>query len=60
MTTTIEQFAARCREALKANPGAEGGIKVCGLVKEVLEDADFVARYVPEGTPERKVLFEDP
>jgi hypothetical protein len=30
------------------------------LVAQVLADPDFVAEYIPEGTPERHVLFEDP
>src|ERR1700755_3509481 len=60
MGTTLEQFAAQCHDALKSKPGAEGRKAVCGLVKDVLKDGDFVARYIPEGTPERKVLYEDP
>ena len=26
----------------------------------MLKDGEFVAKYIPEGTPERKVLYEDP
>ena len=57
---TLEQFAAKCHDALKTQPGTEGRKAVCGLVKDVLKDGDFVAKYIPEGTPERKVLYEDP
>ena len=60
MGTTLEQFAAQCHDALKSKPGTEGRKAVCGLVKDVLKDADFVAKYIPDGTPERKVLYEDP
>ena len=57
---TIEQFAAKCHDALQSQPGTEGRKAVCALVKDVLKDREFVAKYIPEGTPERKVLYEDP
>lgn len=60
MGMSLEQFAARCHDALKTHPGTEGRKQVCALVKEVLQDPTFVATYIPEGTPERKVLYEDP
>lgn len=58
--TTIEQFAAECRDALTSQPGTSGREKVRDLVREVLREPEFVAKYIPEGTPERKVLYEDP
>jgi hypothetical protein len=60
MGYTLEQFAAKCRDALQSQSGTEGRKAVCALVKDVLKDGDFVAKYIPEGTPERQVLFEDP
>ena len=60
MGTTLEQFAAKCKDALKGQPGTDGRRAVCGLVKDVLKEPEFVANYIPEGTPERKVLYEDP
>jgi len=60
MATTIEQFADKCREALTSQPGNAGREKVRALVQEILREPEFVATYIPEGTPERKVLFEDP
>jgi hypothetical protein len=59
MAWTIEEFAARCHAALKADPGPGGRRKVRDLVQEVLADPAFIATYIPEGTPERKVLYED-
>lgn len=59
MSTTLEQFAAKCHDALKSQPGVEGRKAVCALVKDVLKEPDFVATYIPDGTPERKVLYED-
>ena len=53
MSTTLEQFAAKCKDALKGQPGTEGRRAVCGLVKDVLKEPEFVAKYIPEGTPER-------
>jgi len=60
MGYTLEQFATKCHDALKGQPGVEGRKAVCALVKDVLKDSDFIATYIPEGTPERKVLYEDP
>ena len=59
MSTTLEQFAAQCKDALKSQPGTAGRQAVCGLVKGVLKEPEFVAKYIPEGTPERQVLYED-
>jgi len=60
MRMSLEQFAASCHDALKANPGPPGRQRICDLVREVLKDPQFVATYIPEGGPERKVLYEDP
>jgi hypothetical protein len=60
MGYTLEQFAAKCHDALKGKPGTEGRKTVCTLVADVLKDSAFVGKYIPEGTPERKVLYEDP
>ena len=60
MGMSLEEFAARCRDALKARPGPEGRRQVCELVRQALRDPGFVAAQIPEGTPERKLLHEDP
>ncbi|MGG5889584.1 hypothetical protein ACLF3G_20815 [Falsiroseomonas sp. HC035] len=60
MALTLEGFTAKCRAALAADDGPAGRQKVCELVREALHDPDFVAATIPEGTPERHVLFEDP
>lgn len=60
MAHTLEQFSTACRQILKAEPGPEGRQKVCALLREVLKDEEFVAAYLNDGTPERKVLYEDP
>lgn len=60
MTLTLESFAARCREALRAEPGTAGRERVCALLREALRDEAFVAASIPAGTPERKVIYEDP
>lgn len=59
MSITLEKFAADCRQALKSQPGAPGREKVRELVAHVLADPAFVATYIPTGTPERHVLYED-
>ena len=60
MAITLDEFTARCRDALKTHPGREGREQVCALVREALKDKQFVAAAIPPGTPERKVLYEDP
>ncbi|MDO9708391.1 cupin domain-containing protein [Paracraurococcus lichenis] len=60
MSLSVEQFANQCREALLADPGPAGRVAVVELVQEALKDPAFVAEALPEGTPERKVLYEDP
>lgn len=60
MPMTIEQFAAQCHDALRTHPDTAGREKVTALVRQVLQDPDFVAAAIPDGTPERKVLYEDP
>jgi predicted metal-dependent enzyme (double-stranded beta helix superfamily) len=60
MANKLDSFVADCRTALQSQPGTAGREKVRELVKQVLTDSEFVATYIPEGTPERHILFEDP
>ena len=60
MPQTLQDFAARCRDILKAENNASGRSKVCALLQDALKDEDFVAKNLPDGTPERKILYEDP
>lgn len=59
MTHTIERFGAECHDILKAEPGPAGRNKVCALLRDMLKDGDFVAAYLDDQTPERKILYED-
>lgn len=60
MAHTIESFAARCHDYLKAEPGPAGRQKVCAALREVLKDESFLQQHFTEQTPERKILYEDP
>jgi predicted metal-dependent enzyme (double-stranded beta helix superfamily) len=60
MGHTLEGFAARCRDILKAENNPAGRSKVCSLLQDALKDRDFVAKTVDDATPERKILYEDP
>jgi len=60
MSLSVEDFAQACRAALVAEPGPAGRAQVVGLVQSALKDPGFVAAILPEGTPERHVLYEDP
>ena len=59
MAQTLEQFAAQCHKILAAEPGPKGRQKVCDLLKDALQDPGFVAANIPDGTPERKIIYED-
>jgi hypothetical protein len=59
MGHTLESFAAECHRLLAAEPGPKGRQKVCALLKDALTDKHFVAAQLPEGTPERKIIYED-
>jgi len=59
MAITLERFAADCHAALKGNPGTAGREQVRALVAQVLADPEFVATYIPPGTPARHLLYED-
>ncbi|HKK31511.1 MAG TPA: hypothetical protein VKA18_14085 [Alphaproteobacteria bacterium] len=61
MSYTLEQFAADCREALKADPG-EGGMAKCrDYVSQACKDPEFVTKYLPDNPDkERTVIYEDP
>ena len=60
MPQTLEAFAAQCRKILLAENNPQGRRKVCAALQEALKDEEFVATNLPDGTPERKILYEDP
>jgi len=60
MTHTLDEFAAACHRILATDAGPDGRHQVCALVRDVLKDEAFVATHLPDGAPERKILYEDP
>jgi predicted metal-dependent enzyme (double-stranded beta helix superfamily) len=60
MTHTLDELAAACRRILAADGGPTGRQQVCAVVRDVLKDEAFVAAHLPDGAPERKILYEDP
>jgi predicted metal-dependent enzyme (double-stranded beta helix superfamily) len=60
MGHTLEQLAAKMHDILSAEPGPGGREKVRSLVEDVLKDEAFIAKYLGDDVPERKILFEDP
>jgi hypothetical protein len=60
MGYTLEQLSDECHGILKREPGPAGRTKVCGLIERALKDEAFVAKHLGPGTPERKVIYEDP
>ena len=59
MSQTIEQLGKAFHDILKAENNAAGRKKVSNLLQEALKDQAFVAKYIPDDTPERKKLYED-
>jgi len=59
MSRTIKQFAASAHDILKVQPNPAGRNKLCALLSEYLQDAEFVSAYLDDETPERKILYED-
>jgi len=60
MTRTLDELAAACHRILVADARRARRRQVCALVRDVLVDEAFVAAHLPDGAPERKVLYEDP
>jgi len=60
MGSNLEQYSSRCHHLLKAEPGPKGRDKVRAVVEEMLRDEQFVSKYLGDGTPERKIIYEDP
>ena len=60
MAFTLDQFSAEAHRILAADPGPEGRKKICELVSRASTDPEFVAKYLPDDGPERKILYEDP
>jgi predicted metal-dependent enzyme (double-stranded beta helix superfamily) len=60
MGYTLQAFAAKSREILKAENNPKGRAKVAVMLQEALRDPEFVAAQFDDTTPERKILYEDP
>ena len=60
MAQTLQSFAAKSREILKAENNPAGRSKVAALLAEALKDEAFVAAQFDDASPERKILYEDP
>ena len=61
MGYTLDQFAADCKAALKADPGPGGMEKCRDFVSKACKDAAFVKEFLPENPDkERRVIYEDP
>ncbi len=60
MSYALEQLAEQCHAILKRDPGPTGRTRVCALIEKVLQDEAFLAKHLSPGTPERKVIYQDP
>ena len=60
MAQTLQSFAAKSSEILKAENNSKGRAKVAVMLQEALRDPEFVAAQFDDNTPERKILYEDP
>ena len=60
MAHTLESFARKCHDLLKADPGPAGRDKVVEELEEALEDESFIAGTVgPNFSAGREVLYKD-
>ena len=59
MAQTIEQLGQEFQAFLMADGGPGGRQQIRDRLQEALKDERFVATYLPDGTPSRKVLYED-
>ena len=61
MGHTLEDFAAKAKAALTADPGPGGRQKIVEALRPVLTDKAFVEKWLGgEDHPERRVIYEDP
>ena len=61
MSYTLEQFAAECHDALKADPGQAGREKVRQCVVKALKDKEFIQKNLHgDALKERNIIYEDP
>jgi len=60
MNPALTAFAADVREILKKENNPAGREKVAVLLRGVLKDRGFVDSLFDAGSPERKVVYEDP
>ncbi len=60
MAMTVADFIAGARRIVYAEPDQNGRKKLVLFVREALKDPAFVAEALPDGTPERHVIYEDP
>ena len=58
--STLEAFAARCREVLATDNTPAGRAKVAAQLAAALADPAFVPALFAGDTPERKIVYEDP
>ncbi|MEX2618197.1 MAG: hypothetical protein WD767_19080 [Alphaproteobacteria bacterium] len=60
MAHTLESFAAKCHELLKADPGPAGRDRVVAVLEDALKDKAFIAETVgPDFSAGREILYED-
>ncbi|HLH75246.1 MAG TPA: hypothetical protein VKV28_00440 [Candidatus Binataceae bacterium] len=60
MEAKLQSFAEACHRILAEQPGIEGREKVRTLLEQALKDDAFVAPYLGDDMPPRKLLYEDP
>ena len=60
MAITLQSFAAKAHDILKAENNPAGRKKLSALLQDALRDEDFVASAFSGEASERKILYEDP
>lgn len=60
MHITLESLARDCRRILASDATPGGRAQVAALLGQALRDEDFLRTLFVPGTPERKIIHEDP
>ena len=60
MQHILSSFAANAREILQKHNDPAGREQVASLLRDALKDRAFVESLFDDGSPERKVVYQDP
>lgn len=60
MAQTLQAFAKQCHDILQLEDSPASRGKIAALLRQALNDAEFVDAQFDAESPERKIIYEDP